>query len=97
MKTGIRVVVTTDKDRRGVFFGTLAKGSVESKLATLKDARMAVYWTTSTKGVLGLASTGPMAGSRISPPIPSIDLNGVSSIMECSQSSVKEWESGKWE
>lgn len=89
------VVITTDKDRRGVFFGELSsenKGVVE-----LKSARMAIYWSSDTKGVLGLASIGPQKGSRISPAVPKIKLNGVTAIMDCSSEAIKQWEKQLWD
>lgn len=88
------VVVTTDKDRRGVFFGKLV--SEDGDIVELADARMAVYWSKETKGAAGLAAIGPQDGSRISPPVPKIKLNGVTSIMDCSYEAVKKWEAGLW-
>jgi len=91
---GTKVVVTTDKDRQGVFYGTLDKH--EGDEVELLDARMAVYWSEQTKGVVGLASIGPQVGSRITPPAPRIWLNGVTAIMVCSKEAVKQWEKGLW-
>lgn len=91
----MKVVVTTNKDRRGVFFGTLQ--NKEKDIVTLHDARMAVYWSEPTKGVLGLASIGPQAGSRITPPVPSVELDGVTAVMECTDVAVTQWEKGIWE
>jgi len=88
------VVITTDKDRRGVFYGELV--SETSTECVLKNARMAVYWSSETKGVLGLASIGPQKGSCISPAVPKIKLNGVTSIMDCSKTAVTQWEKGLW-
>ena len=90
-----KVVVTTDKDRRGVFFGELK--SKEDDVVVLKNARMAIYWTSDTRGVLGLASIGPQSGSRITPPVPEIELNGVTSVAVCTKKATKEWETGKWD
>jgi hypothetical protein len=59
------VVVTTDKDRQGVFGGYLKGGSADAGVVTLVDARMAVYWSQETRGVLGLASIGPQSGSAL--------------------------------
>ena len=89
------VVVTTDKDRRGVFCGELI--SENEDVVELKNARMAVYWSQETKGVLGLASTGPQKGSRITPPVPSIKLNGVTSIIDCTKDAIKKWEDQIWD
>ena len=88
------VVVTTDKDKRGVFFGELV--SENEGAVVLKDAQMAVYWSDSTKGVLGLASIGPQKGSRISPVIPQIKLRGVTAIMDTTEEAVKKWRAELW-
>lgn len=88
------VVVTTDKDRRGVFFGELL--SHENEIAILKNAQMAIYWSSETKGVLGLASIGPQDGSRITPIVPKIEINGVTAVMDCTKEAVKKWKEMKW-
>ena len=88
------VVVTTNKDRRGVFFGELVMH--ENDIVILKDAQMAVYWSAETKGVLGLASAGPQRGSRITLSVPKIELNGVTSVMDCTEKAIKEWRAEKW-
>ena len=88
------VVVTTDNQRRGVFFGALMKQ--DGDIVVLKDAQMAVYWSAKCHGVLGLASVGPQAGSRISPIIPQIEINGVTSIMDCTAIAAAEWRKELW-
>ena len=88
------VVVTTDKDKRGIFFGELVKN--EGGTVTLKRAQMAIYWTAETRGVLGLASIGPQDGSKISPVVPKIELVGVTSIMDATDAAVVEWRKVKW-
>lgn len=90
------VVVTTDSTRRGVFGGYLESYDRDKQIIVLTEARMAVYWSAATKGVLGLASIGPQKGSRITPAIPRIDLNGVTSVMDCTLGAVKQWELGIW-
>ena len=92
MKLGTKVVVTTDK--KGVFFGTLKKSTGTE--VTLSDAKMCIYWSAATRGVLGLAATGPASGSKTTPAIPSIDLYGVASVMECSLEAAATWEAGRW-
>ena len=91
---GKMVVVTTDVNRRGVFFGRLAEDNGEE--VTLEDARNAVYWSAETGGFLGLASRGPQRGSRVSPAAPSIRLNGVTSVSVASEEAVAAWEAGPW-
>jgi len=90
------VVVTTDNTRRGVFFGELVKHDEKIEIAVLKDAQMAVHWSSATKGVLGLASIGPQKGSRITPIIPKIKLNGVTSIMDVTKEAVEMWRKEPW-
>lgn len=88
------VVVTTDSSRRGVFCGELL--TEQGDVVELANAKMAVYWSSNVKGVVGLASTGPLKGCRISPAIPKIKLNGVTSIMDCSDEAVANWEKDTW-
>ena len=95
------VLVTTDKDRRGVFFGYVPddfdiKAAVEGMTITLEDARMVVYWSRETKGVLGLASIGPQVGSRVTPKLPSWTINGVTGIGEVTEEATKRFEEGLW-
>ena len=89
------VLVTTNKDRRGVFCGELL--SEKGNVVELTNARMAVYWSTTVKGVLGLASIGPQKGSRITPKVPRIKLNGVTSMTDCTKEATKNWEKELWD
>lgn len=91
-----KVVVTTDKDRRGVFFGTLLEFDRDRRTVVLCDARNAIYWSHSTRGFMGLAAIGPQDGSRISPAVPRIELDGVCSVCLCSDVAVQRWEAGPW-
>ena len=88
------VVVTTDKDRRGVFFGEFVR--YENETVTLKNAQMAVYWSTKTGGILGLASIGPQKGSKISPIVPRIELNGVTSVIDATKEAAEKWRLQEW-
>jgi len=85
------VVVTTNKDRRGVFFGELEAYDEKAETVSLNNAQMAIYWSSETKGVLGLASIGPQVGSRITPIVPKISLNGVTSVIDCTPEAQKQW------
>ena len=87
-----RVVVTTK--HRGVFFGTL--DSREPDHIVLTDSRMCVYWSRETKGVVGLANTGPLHGSKVTQSAPKIELVDVTAIMHCTDSAVDKWESAPW-
>jgi len=92
-----KVVVTTDKDRRGVFFGTLLEHDIKASTCVLVDARMCLYWSSATRGVLGLAAIGPQKGSRVTPSVPRLELNGVTSVIDATDGAVARWEIGIWD
>lgn len=84
------VLVTTS--HRGVFFGELV-GKSTGKQVVLRNARMAIYWTSDCNGVLGLASVGPVSGCRIGATAPRIELREITSVVDCSEEAVKAWRS----
>ena len=87
------LVVTTE--HKGVFFGY---GELrEGKVIELDKARMCVYWSEQTKGVVGLASHGPQVGSRITPAAPHIILEDVTAKIVCSEAAAKQWENDLWQ
>lgn len=89
------VVVTTE--HRGVFFGYVdANEDLSGTVVRIEKARMCVYWSASTKSVVGLASLGPQSGSKIGPAVPAITLQKVTSIMEASVEATAAWESAPW-
>jgi hypothetical protein len=87
-----KVVVTTK--HRGVFFGTLE--SRDGREVVLSDARVCVHWSAKTRGVNGLAATGPLEGSRVSKAAPRQDVLDITSILYCSAEAIKQWESEPW-
>lgn len=92
------VIVCTDK--RGVFFGYVPSAAKvplgESAETTLANARMAVYWDASIKGVLGLGSAGPGPKCRVGQPVPSLRLRGIHAVIEPTAIAVSAWESAPW-
>lgn len=94
MENGKRKVVVTTKDR-GVFFGTLEK-RVDATTVVLSDIRMCVYWSKETQGVVSLANTGPMPGSRVSKAAPNGEVLGVNLVLSCTDKSAEVWESEPW-
>lgn len=88
------VVVTTDHTRRGVFAGELE--SREGGDVVLLNAQMCVYWSAATRGVLGLAATGPADGSRVGPIVPRIELNGVTAVIDMTDEARERWVSMPW-
>lgn len=93
MEKVIGLVVTTE--HKGVFFGYGTPTT--EKVIRLEKARMAVYWDSNAKSVVGLASQGPGPGCRVGPPAPAITLQEVTSVMECSDEAVQAWEKGPWQ
>lgn len=91
------IVVCTAK--RGVFFGYAAGSAqslVEKGKLTLERARMCVYWSAQTKGVLGLASHGPAAGSKVGAQVPELAIESVTAVIVCTDAAIKVWEEGSW-
>ena len=87
------LVVTTA--HKGVFFGY--GQSTDKDTIELKKCRMCVYWPADVRGVLGLAVTGPLKGSRITPAVSSIILREITSVMKASDEAIKNWEIGLWQ
>ena len=92
MGIGDKVVVCTEF--RGVFYGTLV--SQDGTDVTLRDSRVCVYWSKTTRGFVGLAATGPLDGSRVSRQCPEMRLAKVTCILLCTQEAVAVWESSPW-
>ena len=96
-KNCLMAVVTTDKDRRGVFFGEVVNHDILAGTCTLANAQMCLYWSKETKGILGLAATGPMQNSRVTPVVPLIELNGVTSVIEATAEANMKWREMPWD
>lgn len=105
---GKKVVVTTA--HRGVFFGEvisydLAREVTDAAGVTVKtpstivlrDSRVVVYWPAEVRGFVGLAYTGPLKGSRISPAAPTAQYTDVTGLLECTPEAITAWESDIWE
>lgn len=92
---GRPVVICTED--RGVFFGYLdADYKPGQDPIILRKARMCVYWSQETKGVVGLAASGPAKGSRITGAGPSIELRKITAVMDCTADAVGVWERAPW-
>lgn len=93
--TTTHVLVTTDASRRGVFAGILESNDGAGNVVLI-NAQMCIYWSKETRGVLGLAVTGPALGSRVGPPVARLELNGVTAIAAMSVEAVKGWSKQPW-
>ena len=93
MPTKKMVVVTTT--HKGVFAG-YPVGEAKDGTVKLTQARMCVYWSQDVHGVVGLAATGPSKNCRVTAAAPSIQLEGVTAIAECTPEATAAWEKGPW-
>ena len=93
----IPVLITTDKDKRGVFFGYINPEDLQNDNLEAEGVQMCVYWSTNVRGVLGLAANGPDKASRITAPVKGTALiKGVTFVAECSAKAVKAWKAQPW-
>jgi hypothetical protein len=82
-----------------VFFGYVREHGevlVQAGRATMLRARMCTYWSKETHGVLGLAGIGPQKGSRVGPRVPSLTVESITAVIDCSEDAVKAWEAEVW-
>lgn len=85
------VLVTTE--HRGVFFGYASE--TDGDTIKLRAARNCIYWPSTNKGFLGLASMGPLDGSRVGPAA-DIDVRQITCVAECTATAVTAWEKAPW-
>ena len=90
-KTERAVLVTTS--HRGVFFGYAT--DTDGAVIKLRAARNCFYWPTENKGFLGLASVGPLSGSRIGPAA-DIEIRDITCVAVCTPAAVEAWERAPW-
>lgn len=88
------VVVTTEY--RGVFFGYVEDSKEAPVRIELSDVRNCIYWSTSIKGVLGLAATGPNSDCKIGPSVPTATIWKVTGIFGCTSEAAEAWEKSAW-
>jgi hypothetical protein len=91
------VVVCTAK--RGVFFGytnETAMVIITRGTVTLTQARMCLYWSAQTRGVMGLASIGPQPGSKIGPQVPDATCESITAVLGCADEAIVAWEKAPW-
>lgn len=92
-QNGIERAVLVTTQHRGVFFGYATK--TDGAIINLRAARNCLYWAKEVKGFIGLASTGPIGGSRVGPPA-DIELRDITSVTTVLPEAVKVWESAPW-
>jgi hypothetical protein len=94
--TLIPVLITTNKNLRGVFFGYIDPADVDKDTIRVEQCQMAVYWSVETRGVLGLASAGPAKGSRVTAPSPAGIIRGVTLVVEATPAAAEAWKAVPW-
>jgi hypothetical protein len=85
------VLVTTE--HRGVFAGFASDTSGD--VIALRAARNCIYWSSSVKGFLGLASDGPDSSCRIGPAA-DIELRKITAVAEVTPAAQAKWEAQPW-
>ena len=91
-KTKERFVLVTTV-HKGVFAGYATK--TDGETIKLRSARNCLYWPRKNKGFLGLASEGPVKGSRVGPAA-DIELRDITCVAECTEAAAKAWEKSPW-
>jgi hypothetical protein len=92
----IACLITTDSTKRGVFMGFIDPADMEKDNLMAENVRMCIYWDKETKGVLGLAATGPTKGCRISKATKKMMIKGVTAVVELTKPAIKAWEKEPW-
>ena len=96
MKDKVPVLITTDNTKRGVFMGFIDPADADKETLEAEEVRMAVYWHTDVKGVLGLAANGPSKNCRITAAAKKATLKGVTAVIELSDEAVAAWRKEPW-
>jgi len=92
----VPVLITTDNTKRGVFFGYINPEDADKENIYAEQVQMCVYWATEVHGVLGLAANGPTSGCRVTAPVKSGHIKGVTFVAEASPKAVKAWAAQPW-
>lgn len=92
----IPVLITTDNTKRGVFMGFIDPKDGDKETLEAEEVRMAVYWSSDVKGVVGLASKGPSKDCRISPAAKRAVIKGVTAVLELTEEALKAWRKEPW-
>lgn len=85
------VMVTTE--HRGVFAGFASETSGD--VIKLREARNCIYWSSSLKGFLGLASNGPDSSCKIGPAA-DIELRKITAVVEVTPEAQAKWMAAPW-
>lgn len=96
MKDKIAVLITTDNTKRGVFMGFINPNDADKETLEAEEVRMAVYWSSDVRGVIGLAANGPTKDCRITPAAKRAVIKGVTAVLEITDGAMKAWRKEPW-
>jgi hypothetical protein len=94
--------VVAFSNTRDIWYGVLESSEPSGPgllKVTLTSARHCYYYaapTGATKGVGSLGVVGPVAGSRIGPPVKRMTMVACCGLLECDEAAVKAWEAATW-
>lgn len=92
----IPVLITTDSSKRGVFMGFIDPADADKETLTAEEVRMAVYWSTDVRGVIGLAAKGPTKNCKITAAAKKAVLKGVTATLQLTDEAVAAWRKEPW-
>lgn len=95
-KTTKRIPVVITTKHRGVFFGYIDPKEAGDEVLHVTDKRVCLYWPREVRGFLGLASDGPLSGSRVSKAVPEAFMRDVTDVVVCTPKAAERWEAGPW-
>ncbi len=92
----VPVLITTDTTKRGVFMGFIDPKDADKETLEAHEVRMAVFWSTDVKGVIGLAAIGPTKSCRITAAAKRAVLKGVTAVLEITDEALVAWRKEPW-
>lgn len=92
----VPVLITTDNTKRGVFMGLIDPKDAANETLEAEEVRMAVYWSSDVRGVLGLAATGPTKSCKITKAAKKATIKGVTAVVELTDEALKAWRKEPW-
>jgi hypothetical protein len=96
LKDKVPVLITTDSSKRGVFMGFIDPKDADKDVLEAEEVRMAVYWSTDVRGVIGLAAKGPTKNCKITSAAKKAVLKGVTATLEISDDALAAWRKEPW-
>jgi hypothetical protein len=99
MKTQEKQAVIVTTAHRGIFFGYSSvdtEDAMRADIITLADARMIVYHSSDSHGVIGMGKRGPGTDARVSSNVTSLTLKSLTSVFPVTDDSKEKIEAEPW-